>query len=124
MTPNEWNKALAPNVPAEIASAAVAGIVRATLDGSALFLSTTELADLLYSPHDMRGDEGMAARKRLFGCLRWLATHSLVAYATPGGPVIRTRFGKRRAERPLVWHAPVAERQPRKCPNCGATLEG
>lgn len=127
MTPAEWNKALAPSVPAVLAASNVAGAVRKLLDGSALFLSTTELVDTLYAPEHARGDDGTVARKRIFSILRWLAAHDLTNYATPGEPVIRTRFGKKRAERPLVWHAPMngatATANVRKCPHCGHVLQ-
>lgn len=130
MTPAEWNKALAPSVPATLASDTVANEARglfATIDGRALFLSTTELADTLYAPEHARGEDGTVARKRLFSILRWLAAHTMAEYATPGEPVIRVRFGKKRAERPLVWHAPMngttATAAVRKCPHCGRVLQ-
>lgn len=119
MTPAEWNRALR-DVPAVIAGNTVAQQVRALLDGGAYFLTTTELADLLYPPQHARGDDGMAARKRLFACLRWLAENGMAPYATRGDPVIRTRYGRKRVEHPLIWHAPIETK--RRCPNCGVEL--
>ena len=124
MTPAVWNMVLATAVPAALASEHVAREVRTLLDSSTAFLSTTELADRLYPPEHARGEEGQAARRRLFNCLRWLAGNGMSDYATRGEPRVRKRYGRQRLERPIIWHAPVKAEAARVCPNCGFELEG
>lgn len=123
MTPAQWNAALAPTVPGVVSGNAVAREVRALLDSSAAFLSTTGLADKLYPPEHARGEEGQAARRRLFNCLRWLAENGMRDYATRGEPQVRKRYGRQRLERPIIWHAPIKAEAARTCPNCGFELE-
>lgn len=102
LTPQEWNEALSPDKHWNDRYATVAREARTVLLASVKTLSTTELADILYPPQFMRGDEGMRARRCIFKALLKNAEKALFDCATRG-PEKRNKFG---TVRPWRWHAP------------------
>lgn len=81
-----------------------------------LVLSTTQLADEIYSPaqaHDTR------VRKRVFQALKALATRGLAPYITLGEPeqIAGMESGRRK-----LWHAPSAVPKHKTCHVCGGPL--
>lgn len=105
MNAAEWNAILAPHVPWQDAYVAVEREARAYLVlTDAKLLSTTELADALYPPADMRGEAGIGARRRLFKALAALTNHGLQDCCTRAEPC-KSRRGLRTV-RPWLWHTP------------------
>lgn len=82
-------------------------------------VTTTNLADLIYSPDEAHDPK---VRKRVFQALKALATRGLAAYVTLGEP---ETIGASQGARRRHWHpahtaaAPVRHS---KCPTCGQEL--
>lgn len=110
MTPNDWNRLLAPAVPWQEAYAVVAREARAYLialkPAGVETMSTMDLAAGLYPPQDMRGEVGVAARKRIFKALAALAKHELDDCVVKGEPRAAKIGGKTVTARPWRWRAP------------------
>lgn len=108
LTPANWNKVLAPNVPWQEAYAAVEAAVKALYEGAGPLVNhftTAELVETLYPETWARG-EGITARKRIFGALKALAKHQLKDYCEPGEPR-PLKHNKNRLVTPLIWRAPL-----------------
>jgi hypothetical protein len=127
MTPFDWDKAMAPNVPWQEAYATVERMARAHLEHNPMLdgdLSTADLVDALYPEEWARG-EGVTARKRIFKSLAALATRGLAAYCHRGPE--RKLAHSAKMVRPWLWHAPreanveaqAAGFKPITCPHCG-----
>lgn len=125
MTPQEWNTALASDVPARTAHTLIGGIVRAHLEHNVLLddmIGTTTLVEALYPlALAKHSDVGMAARDRIFKALtpRALGKHDL-ADCMSRGPEQKLG-GSHFKGRPCLWHAPRIAPKP-ACPHCGKDL--
>lgn len=145
MTPEQWNKALAPEVPWPEAYAVVEREVRALLTAErGCVFATAEVVQEIYQEHPTSHDPvGMDARRRIFKALRALATRGLKDCCTKGEPEPSTTFAGRTIQR-WRWHAPHSEQlsehgngvgpiaatfiaaatptAPIRCPRCGHRL--
>lgn len=79
-------------------------------------ISTTVLADLIYSPNEAHDPK---VRKRVFQALKACAGHGLKRYVTMGEP---EQVGVVMNARRLKWHAPLPEGVPTCCPTCKRPL--
>lgn len=118
--PAEWNRDLAANVPWQSAYATVEREAKAFLTASVLAdatpLGTAALVEHLYPAAAVRGEEGVAARNRIFKALDALTGYGLRDYCSRGEP--RLNHAKKTV-RPWLWHGP---RERPKCPTCGREL--
>tara|TARA_R110000868_G_scaffold217532_2_gene467634 strand:- start:747 stop:1121 length:375 start_codon:yes stop_codon:yes gene_type:complete len=120
MTPDEWNKLLAENVPWRQAYTSVAREAKAYLEITqpAEALSTAEMVEALYPAEEARGSVGIVARRRMFRAFAALAEHDMKDWVTKGDPR-RNKFGKTVV--PLRWR-PYVEPPAPTCPHCGGAL--
>lgn len=131
MTPADWTKALAPDVPWQQAYEMVRDQAAWQLELNVLWdgrrtVTTAELVEAMWPEALARGD-GIVARRRLFKALAALATRGLSRYCTKGPARKHKTTG--RPIVPWMWHAPNTDAPadpPRAevvtCPHCGGTL--
>jgi hypothetical protein len=125
MTPQEWNAALAADVPWQSAYANVEAATRSLLSSwpDDEYGSTADLVEELYPAAMVRGDEGAYARKRIFKALMACAPRGLSDCCKKGMP--RPRKGTRgHMIQPWEWFKPIpghgaAPPDDGNCPTCG-----
>lgn len=127
MTPFQWDNAMHPTSPWQVAYGEVEREARYTLENDPTLdtdMSTAALVERLYPEEWARG-KGITARKRIFKALRALTTRGL-ADCCHRGAERRLRHSNKMV-RPWLWHAPTspnseAQGNAKACPHCGGLL--